>query len=118
MDNYALTLRAPADDTSANSYAVFIGDIKRGQYKAVFKMLGMIDAGYLSVRWQGLTNYANSRQDGKVIACTFGSYDYVYTGTLYVTDPESQITLSWYAEDDSALAAVKPIVSVELVKLN
>jgi hypothetical protein len=118
MDNYALTLRAPANDTSANSCTVYVGDIKRGQYRAVFKMLGMVDAGYLSVRWQGLTNYATSRQDGKVIACTFGSYDYVYTGTWYVTDPDSQITLSWYAEDDSPIGAVKPIVSVELVKLN
>jgi hypothetical protein len=79
-------------------------DIKPGPYKAVFKMLGLSTAGYLSVRWGGTTDYSNSRSDGRVVACAFGSYDSdLCTGVLYLTPPEPQLTVSFYGEDDAAL---------------
>jgi hypothetical protein len=120
MDHYVFTLRAPANDTSAAAYTVDVCDIRKGQYRAVFKMLGMSDPGYLSVRWAGVTNYSNSRGDGKVIASCFGSYDTDnYHGVLYITDPQSQIQMSWYGEDDVLLSTqVKPIVSVELQRIS
>jgi hypothetical protein len=120
MDHYTFTIRAPSDDTSAATYNVDVGDIRKGQYRAFFKMLGIADPGYLSVRWPGVTNYANSRGDGKVIAACFGSYDTDnYHGVLYLSNPQSQIQMSWYGEDDVLLSTqVKPIVSVELQRIS
>jgi hypothetical protein len=104
MDNYTFTIRAPVDELDASTYTAFIGHIKPGPYKAVFKMLGLSTAGYLSVRWGGTTNYSNNRSDGRVVACAFGSYDSdLCTGVLYLTPPEPQLTVSFYGEDDVAL---------------
>jgi hypothetical protein len=119
MDNYAFTIRAPADQPTAGTFTASVGDIKPGCYRAVFKMLGSDPAGYVAVRWGGVVNYSSSRGDGSVIACVFGSYDSdLYHGTLYLSNPEPQLHVSIHTEDDALETVnVKPIISVDLQRL-
>jgi hypothetical protein len=119
MDNYSFSIRAPVDEPTAGTFTASVGDIKPGCYRAVFKMLGSDPQGYLAVKWGGVVNYSSSRGDGSVIACVFGSYDSdMYTGTLYLSNPESQLQVSFHKDDDALETTnLKPIVSVDLQRL-
>jgi hypothetical protein len=119
MDNYSFSIRAPIGDPTAGSFTVSVGDIKPGCYRAVFKTLGSDPPGYVRVQWGGVVNYSSSRGDGTVIACVYGSYDSdLYHGTLYLSNPEPQLQVSFHKDDDSLETTnLKPIISVDLQRL-
>jgi hypothetical protein len=118
-DTHELYISTTAQTSTKGSYNVNVDTISRGYYKATFKMTGLDTAGYLAINWSGITNHVDSNSDSRVIACVFTDDNrYVYTGVLYVTDPGSQLNLSFWSTTDILMSTqVKPIVSVHLERL-
>jgi hypothetical protein len=117
--NYTLALRPPSPASTQGSYSVDIGTIGKGCYRATFRMTGLDRPGYLAVNWSGITNHVDTNSDSRAIACCFTDYDSdIYTGVLYLTDPGSQINISFWSTADTLLSTqVKPIVTVQLERL-
>jgi hypothetical protein len=114
-----LTLRTPAGKETTGTFASRLDTIKPGCYRAVFTMLGGEESGYINVHWPGLVNQYDTRVTGSVIGCVFGSsVDTVYTGVLYLRNPEPHVEVTYYNDDDTVdRTSVKQTVCVDLQRI-
>jgi hypothetical protein len=118
MDQYSLTLRTPAGKET-DSFMSRLDTIKPGCYRAVFTMLGGVQSGYINVHWPGLVNQYDTRVIGAVIGCVYGGNpDTVYSGVLYLRNPEPHVGIEFYNDDDTIdKTSIKPSISVDLQRI-
>jgi hypothetical protein len=120
MDHYSLTLRTPQGKETTGIFTSRLDTIKEGCYRAVFTMLGGEESGgYINVHWPGLVNQYDTRVIGSVIGCVFGGNpDTVYTGVLYLRNPEPHVEISFYSDDDTLdKTSIKPSICVDLQRI-